>query len=262
MLVLPNAADTMAITGLGTRDAPYILPACENLEGIFARLRWLRRMEAGINASWKVLDWGVPRDFPVGHEKVRFRRRVFTDSEVLSDTMAFYFDVSSVANAKPPSHSPIVWSDQESIEFPHDLAWLHFDDLKVNAAQGTPLDVSLFYSSVFGKASIYVYGSCDDGDEQRIRAEAEKAIEGAKTANPDATTPWEPASVGPLYGQFLLMPKDLSFAGVTSRGGKFIKLRITVTDGEQVLREMLNECLHAICLAIDGRAISWAPAAH
>lgn len=261
LLRLPPGADHMSMVGRGRRDDPFILAACDNRDSVFGRLRAWRRMEGGIGASWKIVDWATVDAGPGHIERVQLLRRQFTEKEVQTDEMAFFYDVSAVPSATPPSCSPIVWTDGGVIQLPHDLAWMHFDSAASNSRVG-PMDVSLFYSSPFGKASIYVYGGCDDGDELRIRAEAERAIEGANAANPDAVTPWEPTSVGPLYGQFLQMPEELSFAGVTSRGGKFIKLRITVTDGEQILREMLNECLYAICLAIDGRAVSWTPAAH
>jgi hypothetical protein len=255
---IPPGTDSLLFTGTGRRADPIKLPVCSSDESIFARLRYWRAMESGIGASWKIKCWEeLPADQGSG-ERVVVVRRTFTETQVLTDDIGFHFDVSSVDAPRVPTQSPTVWTDGESISFPHDLAWLHFDGHEDNSDAG-PLDVSLFYSGEFGKAGVYVYGECAENDEGGLQLEAARVVETAMAANPGAELPWPLANVGQMLGQFLLLPGRISFAGVTERGGRFIKLRLTTDYTEEVHQEMLNDCLHAVIRAIDHQNASWVP---
>ncbi len=283
VLHVPDIADTLVMTGQGRRADPYVLPPCTNLVGIFARLRFISRMERGCETSWRVLDWSVAPDLPGTIEKFRIIRREFTETQVLDTRLAFYFDVSAVRDApsgqiqsearprasdssgpaptgaQAPKYTPTVWSDGGKIEFPHDFAWLHFDNCINNASPGEPLNVSLFYSGTMGKAVIYVYGSYLGNEEEALKQEAAKVISVAKDFFPDADSPWPPSQQGPLFGQYWRSGEVLTYAGVAARGGRFIKVRLTMEDQVEQCREMNKECLELIAAAIDGGVSSWRP---
>ena len=249
----------MNMDGIGQRSAPFILPACSNREGVFGRLRHLHHWESGSGSDWRLIDWGVSEP-DGGLEKIRFTRRRFTDDQVITDRVAFYYDVSAVEGAKPPICSPVVWrSEDGEVSFFQDLNWLHFDRLEDNAPEGGPMDVSLFYSALIGQAKIDMYGACDKGDTEAVKREATAAFDLARQLAPGSKAPWDAKQDGKLWGRYLLAGSDIVYVAVTSDAGRFIKVSMTFRDTEAQSREMLGESLKAINDALAGGARSWRP---
>ena len=251
--------ESLGMRGRGTREDPFVLPACSNDEAIFAVLRRLRDWEKAVGCSWKVLEWAHAEEGNPALHRVRFLRRQFAETEVHTDRMAFYYDFGAVSGQEVPPHSPLICPPGQPICFPNDLAWLHFDRMMRNSAEGEPMDYSLFYSGERGVATIYIYGTCDPDDQAAIEAEADKVIGMARSAYEGAETPWPRQDYDSVTGQFFLIDGRVSFAGVAARGGKFVKLRLTMKDEDEQSRDMLRDFLDELIWALDGRAVAWVP---
>lgn len=238
----------------GSRANPIALHSCSNEIATLTVLKTLRSWEKEHGNSIRFLDWEAADENEPDIHRVRFQRQRFTKTEIQTDRVSFYFDFSAVEGITIPSLSPTIWSYGEAIAFPHDLGWLHFDNQVQNSQDSEPLNVSLFYSCPEGNAAIYIYGSCVPDDMQAIVDEAEKALVAVQAVKQEAETPWPFDHYGSQYGRFLLIGNQISFLGISAKGGKFIKVRLTFNDEDKQHREMLGDCMSAISRAIEGAA--------
>ncbi len=237
--------------GNGQRDDPFVLPRCTSEQGVLDRLRAFRDTEASRGHDWMLLEWANQSP---GLERVSILRRVFTEDQVITDRVAFYFDVSAVEGPSPP-HLPIVWRASVSgLCLPQDLAWLHFDTSMNNAGPGGPEDVSLFYSGCIGRAALYVYGQCDPADDAAVEREAARAFVMARGLLAGSEAPWPAMPEAPFHGRYLLHGEEISYIGVAAVGGQFVKLRLTVRDADEHCRRMLADCIGSVRRALLGGA--------
>lgn len=84
-------------SGLGNRLDPFQLPHCSPTSAVASVLRSLTYWEGGAGASWRVLEWEADVDGEAGLHRVRFQRRKVTEYQILTDRVAFYYDMSSIA---------------------------------------------------------------------------------------------------------------------------------------------------------------------
>jgi hypothetical protein len=243
----------------GQRDDPCVLPSVSSELAVLAVLRNLAQWEGRIGSSWRVAGWDLATEVGGNIHRVRIDRRFFTEAQVIPYSVAFYFDFSAVENSEPPPFSPLVCRFGSLLGFPQDLAWLHFQRVIVNTQAGEAFDVTLQYKGARGYAGIYIYGQCEPGDagavERQGRATIATALELAAKQSP--TAPWPPGWRAAFYGQSFLVGDSLSFAGVAERGGKFIKLRLTMKDEDLQSREMNGECMGAISSSLDRKLATW-----
>lgn len=250
-----DGSDIPAVNGFGHVDNPFTLHDASAMppEALaLAALRTVRSIEASRGSAYRILDWSEAAD-GVGVHKITLSRPQFTLNEVVTERVAYYFDFSAHPNMKIPRHSPVIWCPFTSFALTYDLAWLHFDSVTQNSGAGEPLDVSLFYGSPVGKAAIYVYGVCSEDSKQEQEIEDKWSLAVALEQAPAATTPWEFARHGPLYGRHFLNGEHMSFVGIASTGGKFVKVRLTFADLDRQHRDMNSACLTAIIRALESR---------
>jgi hypothetical protein len=229
--------------GSGRRDDPFVLPRCTSEEGVLERLRAFRDIEKSHGNDWQLLE--LTGDGP-GRECVRIQRRVFTEDQVITDRIAFHFDVSAVEGPSPP-HEPFVWrSSVSGLRIPNDFAWLHFDTAIDNTGPGEPEDISVFYSGCIGRATLYVYGRCDPADDAAVEHEAASAFDMARGFLAGSKAPWPARQEPPFHGRFLIHGDDISYVGVAAVGGQFVKLRLTLRDVDDHCRRMGAEIIGGV----------------
>lgn len=254
----PLSFDVSAIptlNGFGHSDNPFTFRDASAMSPeaiVFAASQTIKSIEAGRGSAYRILEWSEAPN-GVGVHKVTLSRRQFSANEVVTERVAYYFDFSAHRNVQIPRHSPVIWCPFTSLSLTYDLAWLHFDSVTQNSSVGEPLDVSLFYGSPVGKAAVYVYGVCGEDSNQEQESEAKRALAVALEQAPAATTPWEFARHGPLYGQHFLNGEQMSFVGIASTAGKFVKVRLTFADLDRQHRDMNSACLSAIIRTLESR---------
>jgi len=229
--------------GSGRRADPFVMPAGAAEEVALNRLHAIRDVEKSLGNDWRLLEW--TSEGP-GHECIRFLRRVFTEDQVITDRIAFHFDVSAVEGPSPPLE-PLVWcSGVSGLCLPNDFAWLHFDTAIDKAGPGEPEDISLFYSGCIGKATLYVYGECDPADDAAVEREAAGAFDMARGFLAGSKAPWPARQEPPFHGRHLIHGDDISYVGVAAVGGQFVKLRLTLRDADEHCRRMGAEIIGSV----------------
>jgi hypothetical protein len=110
------------------------------------------------------------------------------------------------------------------------------------------LDTSLQYSSIGGKATIYVYDASDRSlrelrPAERRAKELQAVCAQVRTYDPNAEAPWPVYTVEPVALQAFLSGENMTIAGIAVLGKVFLKLRLTFFDDFK-MRELMRETVH------------------
>ena len=252
-------AEEIKITGQGSRENPFLLLSCPNEVATLAILRNIQRWERGIRASWKIIDWAEDVEEILGLHRVRFSRRLFSDDEVVTERVAFYFDLSRNPDVRSAKFSPIIFSSNRGFNLPHDLAWLHLSSVSDKTECDGPFDITAIYSGMKGSGAIQVYGTSDQNDQRSILDEFDKAMAISMQLAPQAQKPWPIQQFGPMTGQFFISGSGTTFIGVAAMLGKLVKVGLTMRDEDEQSREMISDTMKSIDTMLSGHQQSWCP---
>ncbi len=235
--------DVRIADGSGRKADPFVIEPSTAAQASRTQLDLLRGLGKGRGELWRLLEIETHQDGKT--QSLNIEAVLLTDTEVITERRALFFDVSAVAS--PPDARPDVseWRDPRTVlTAPFQVGWLHFDKAVDNKPGNGTLDASLFYSSAHAKATLYVYGPNASGPtmplSSEIRArELARVSEEVRQLNPSAETPWPIALHGPFALQHFLIGKDLSVAGIAVLGPHIVKLRLTYLD-DLKMRELMS----------------------
>jgi hypothetical protein len=133
--------------GSGLRDDPFVIERCSVAGAARTQLNLLRGLERGRGELWRLLQAEPAFDVAPAIQRLRIESVLFTQDEIITETRAYYFDVSKV-DGVPDARAPLVeWSDpRTTFAAIYQIGWLHFD-CAINNSQGKDvLDTALQYS--------------------------------------------------------------------------------------------------------------------
>ena len=189
-----------------------------------------------VGVLWRTLDGGLHISSETGLGVYRIERKVLTPSEVVTETIAYYFDVSAAQISgldrfETGAGMPVVSLGEN---LPSEIGWLHYDpDQSVNYAEQhnrPDLGVGAAYGAIGIKATLYLYpGPRTPIDRDALRRQFEQAASDLESNNPNVTA-WLDADVG--TGNFLRIWRvgdgdQATALALTSYRGHFVKVRTT-----------------------------------
>ncbi len=229
----------------GTRRDPFRLEPCTADEGALTQLALFRGLGFGRQELWRLLDAEVLPGSDANMQRLRVEAVAFTETQIITETRAYYFDVSRVNGTPNPLDPVPAWKhDDCAFVARHQLGWLHFDHAVDNNPDSDHLDVSLFYSSIGAKATLFIYQpsgatAAAPAGIERCAAELKSTFAQITSLYPNAESPWDIAIMEPLLLQHFLIGDDLSVAGVADLGKYLLKLRLTFQD-DLKMRELMS----------------------
>ncbi len=172
-----------------------------------------------------------------GIEQFKIETIELTDTQIVTQTENYYFDVSAMIAAHRRWQLPpvIVHHDVSGLTFPFEIGWLHFDNSENNELHAPGMGHGLHYKAPGIICSLYVYDRGrtdipDDVTDDVIQTEFESAASDIATARPNFAAYPDQAtrqdcleryySVGDAGGEASLLL-------LTASRGRFIKARVT-----------------------------------
>jgi hypothetical protein len=183
-------------------------------------------------------------------QRLRIETILFTQDQIVTETRAYYFDISRV-DGVPHAGVPLVeWTDPRSMfSALYQIGWLHFDRAVDNSRGNEVLDTTLFYSALGTKATIYVYDSVDRLPElplaERRAKELRLACDEVRAIHPDVEPPSSVYLIEPFAFQHFLAGEDITIAGVAALRKNFLKLRLTSVD-DRKMRNLMDETVREL----------------
>jgi hypothetical protein len=237
--------DVLIERGVGLQSDPYVLEACSAADATRTQLNLLRGLGRGRGELWRLINVETGVGSAADLQKLRIESVRFTQQEIITETRAYYFDVSMVGGMPDAANPGAAWSDSRSrFSAEQQIGWLHFDRAIDNSGDSDRLDTSLQYSALLSKAAIYVYGSPDrspselSSADQRL-AELHLVCEGVRLQHPGAEMVGAVVLAEPFVLQHFLIGDDMSVAGIADMGEHYLKLRLTYHD-EPKMRELMS----------------------
>ena len=186
---------------------------------------------------WCTLNSTMLGDQWPGIEQFKIETVELTDTQVVTQTEAHYFDVSAMMSDRAVSQTApvIVHRDVSGLILPYEIGWVHFDTATDNEPQARGLGVTLQYSAPHLKCSVYIYDReyshiPDDLNDELVREEFEAAQRDVMSVNPDFT-PWpdRPARQDSLERYYRVGDdaREASLLLLTTARRRFIKARLT-----------------------------------
>jgi hypothetical protein len=236
--------DVRIASGNGLQADPFVIEACSVDEATQTQLDLMRGLGMGRNELWRILDAELLRGGNAPIQRLRIETVTFTPDQVITESRAYHFDLSSVKGLPTPESPRPAWSYPTSrFAADHQIGWLHFVKAVDNRPDDGRFDFSLVYSGRGAKATLYVYEpelpSTSLPGASRALLELQSVCEQVKQLQPAAETPWPIATAEPFLLQHFLIGDDLSIAGVCDLGAHFLKLRLTFTDDPK-MRELMG----------------------
>jgi hypothetical protein len=243
--------DVLVERGSGQRDDPFVIEPCSAVDATRTQLNLLRGLGSGRREMWRLLQAETAREIAPLVQRLRIEAISFTPNEIISETRAYYFDISQVDGA-PDAGTPLIeWTDpRTTFSAVSQIGWLHFDGAIDNSQDEDALDTSLLYSGLGAKATIYVYSS-GGRSPQKLRAVERRAQELQSACNQvhasytSAETPWPVRLAEPFALQHFLIGENISVAGVAILGSHFLKLRLTYFDDPK-MRELMCDTVREL----------------
>ena len=200
---------------------------------------------------WRLLKCEPAEEVAPSLQRLRIEAISFTQSDVITETRGYYFDVSRV-DGMPDAGTPLIeWADpRTTFSAVSQIGWLHFDKAIDNSQDRNVLDTSLLYSGLGAKATIYVYGSvvrsAQEFKFEECRSnELQSACDKVLALHPNAEKPWPVLLLEPFVLQHFLIGQDVSVAGIAVLGPHYLKLRLTYFD-ELKMRGLMSDTVREL----------------
>jgi hypothetical protein len=221
----------------GSREDPIVITA-PDMDGVaLVKALTLHAVGRGRGIFWRtVANTLLGEEWP-GIEQFKIETVRLTETQMITRTENFYFDVSAAIEAQRRWQAPLVVAhhDVSGLVFPFEIGWLHFDKGEDVERESPGLGHSLNYRAPGIICSLYVYDKGlasipDDVTDAVVQGEFEEAARDIATHRPDFEAvsdqpPPEPDCLERYYrvgeGQ------QASLLWMTTSRGRFIKVRVT-----------------------------------
>ncbi|MBO0752766.1 MAG: hypothetical protein J2P53_11675, partial [Bradyrhizobiaceae bacterium] len=202
-----------------------------------ARLLTLHALGRGRGIFWHTIGEVLLGDAWPGIEQFKIKSVRLTQTQMITRTENFYFDVSAaIAARRWPSPAVIAHQDISGLMFPFEIGWLHFDGAENHEPDSPGLGHSLNYKAPGVTCSLRVYDRGranvpDDVAASVVQDEFEEAAREIASHRPD----FEVMADQPSPGQDCLeryyhvgeAGRQASLLWLTTSRGRFVKARVT-----------------------------------
>jgi hypothetical protein len=222
----------------GSRQDPIIITA-PDVDGVaLARLLTLDALGRGRGIFWRTVAQTLLGDEWPGIEQFKIETVRLTETQMITRTENFYFDVSAVIAARRRWQSPqvIAHHDVSGLTFPFEIGWLHFDRSENNELDTPGLGHSLGYKAPGIVCSLYVYdrGRTSvpaDVTSAVVQEEFEEAAQEIAMHRPDfealADQPAPTQDCLERYYRVGEAGRQASMLWLTTSRGRFVRARVT-----------------------------------
>jgi hypothetical protein len=224
--------------GYGCSREDAIIIAKPDADGVaMTRLLTMQALGKGRGVFWRTLANTLLGDQWPGIEQFKIETVRLTETQIVTRTENFYFDVSEMMTAQQRWQSPpvIVHHDISGLVFPFEIGWLHFNRSENNERDAPGLGHSLNYKApgITGSVCVYDRGRAnipDDVADAVVQAEFEKAAREIDDHRPDfAASPDVPPRQDCLERYYRVgdAGRQASLLSLTTSRRRFIKTRVT-----------------------------------
>lgn len=175
-----------------SREEPIVVTTPDMESVAWTQVVALRGLGRGRGIFWRTLSHALLGDKWPGIERFKIETIELTDTQIVTQTENYYFDVSAmiVAHRRWKLPSVIVHRDVSGLTFLFEIGWLHFDNSENNELHVPGLGHSLHYKAPSISCSIYVYDRgrtdiTDDMTDDVIQKEFESAVGDIATVRPN-----------------------------------------------------------------------------
>ncbi len=220
----------------GSREDPIIITVPDADGVALTRFQTLHALGRGRGIFWRTVANTLLGDEWSGIEQFKIETVRLTETQMITRTENFYFDVSAAIAARRRWHSPpvIAHQDVSGLVFPFEIGWLHFDKGENNERDTPGEGHSLNYKAPGIACSLNVYDRGlasipDDVADSVVREEFETASRDIATHRPDfEALPDQPPSDGCLERYYRIGEgRQASLLWLTTSRGRFVKARVT-----------------------------------
>jgi hypothetical protein len=222
----------------GSREDPIIITTSDAESVALTRVVALRGLGRGRGIFWRTLNHALLGDKWPGIEQFKIETVKLTDTQIVTQTENYYFDVSAMVAAHRRWQLPpvIVHRDVSGLIFPFEMGWLHFDNSENTELHAPGMGLGLHYKAPSIICSLYVYdrGRTDipgDLTDDVIQKEFERAASDIATVRPNfAAYPDQPTRQDCLQRYYYSVAdagRETSLLLLTASRGRFVKTRMT-----------------------------------
>jgi hypothetical protein len=229
--------------GQGSPESPYEITVTQPTAVGLAINRLLLVLGLANEWAWRLLSTQpVPGRPDV--LRVHIQRVLWLEEEVVTETAAYDFQFAGDAATIRLRETPGCADPASGLAFPFEVGWLHY--LGTSAAMPTD-DLGIGHAAAFGapgtEVTVYIYPGPQTLDFDAITDEFERCQEAFLLTQPTmggALNQWGERSSGEvryLYGAYRLVDLGTSVLILTTRNGHFVKIRVTFSDDETVVKQ-------------------------
>ncbi len=220
----------------GSREDPIVITAPDADGVALTRLLTLHALGRGRGIFWRTVANTLLGDEWPGIEQFKIETVRLTETQMITRTENFYFDVSVAVAARRRWQSPpvIAHQDVSGLIFPFEIGWLHFDKGENNEQDAPGLGHSLNYKAPGILCSLCVYDRGlpnipDDVANAVVQDEFEAAAQDIVTHRSDfEALPDQPPTEDCLERYYRVGEgQQVSLLWLTTSRGRFIKARVT-----------------------------------
>jgi hypothetical protein len=220
----------------GSREDPIVITAPDADGVALARFLTLDALGRGRGIFWRTVANTLLGDPWPGIEQFKIETVRLTETQMITRTENFYFDVSAAIPVRPRWQSPpvIAHQDVSGLVFPFEIGWLHFCRSENNELDAPGLGHSLGYKAPGIVCSLYVYDRGlpsipDDVADTIVQEEFESAAHDIVTHRPDfEALPDQPPGESCLERYYRVGEgQQASLLWLTTSRRRFIRARVT-----------------------------------
>jgi hypothetical protein len=222
----------------GSREDPIVITATDADDVATTRLLTLKGLGRGRRIFWRTIAHTLLDDPRPGIEQFKIETARLTDTQIITQTENYYFDVSAMIAAQQRWLSPrvVVHHDVSGLAFPFEIGWLVFDGATNYEPHAPGLGYSVCYKAPGITATLYVYDRGmttipDDVAESAVQDEFERAAGEIATAQPDLHVAWADHPKNPdCLERYYRVGDDwrrASLLWLTTTRRRFLKARVT-----------------------------------
>jgi hypothetical protein len=221
----------------GSREDPIIVMAPDADGAARTRFQTLHALGRGRGIFWRTVANTLLGDEWPGIEQFKIETVRLTETQMITRTENFYFDVSAAMAFRRRWGSPpvIAHHDVSGLVFPFEIGWLHFDRAEDNEREEPGLGHSLSYKAPGILCSLYVYDRGlplipDDVGDPVVLEEFENASQEIATHRSDfEAVPDQPQGQDYLERYYRVgeQGQQASLLWLTTSRGRFIRARVT-----------------------------------